>query len=406
MTLEHLDTALGFAVIMLLLSLLITVLVQTVTAVLGLRGSNLRWGVAQLLAQIDPSLVDHAKAIAERALRHSAIAPIWKRRATAIRPDELIRVLDQMSAADAWGGSKTTGEDKQALEAARNALRAVAAKAGSGPTPELGERAAAVAASAAQLFPARAEAVKQAVLDALGSTRTLAAGVNSWFNTVMDRTTERFVAQARWVTAITALAFSFVLRIDSLQLWQRLSTDSEFRAKLVSASEGTLRKAEEVVALTAERKAVASTAIAATRDQLSGTPVAASLGEVPTQLVTRQQGEAWLRDHLKGTSDRDSVLSTYNSQFDQATKSWLGELRNSTTSVNEQLQQASFQLIPTPYPPFGGYVTDLRHLAGTLVTVLLLSLGAPFWFNLLRQMANLRPAIAEKVAGGTAKGAA
>ncbi len=260
-----------------------------------------------------------------------------------------------MSAADAWGGSKTTGEDKQALEAARNALRAVAAKAGSGPTPELGERAAAVAASAAQLFPARAEAVKQAVLDALGSTRTLAAGVNSWFNTVMDRTTERFVAQARWVTAITALAFSFVLRIDSLQLWQRLSTDSEFRAKLVSASE--------------------------------------------------EQGEAWLRDHLKGTSDRDSVLSTYNSQFDQATKSWLGELRNSTTSVNEQLQQASFQLIPTPYPPFGGYVTDLRHLAGTLVTVLLLSLGAPFWFNLLRQMANLRPAIAEKVAGGTAKGA-
>ncbi len=44
MTLEHLDTALGFAVIMLLLSLLITVLVQTVTAVLGLRGSNLTFG--------------------------------------------------------------------------------------------------------------------------------------------------------------------------------------------------------------------------------------------------------------------------------------------------------------------------------------------------------------------------
>ncbi len=396
MTLEHLDTALGFAVIMLLLSLLITVLVQTVTAVLGLRGSNLRWGVAQLLAQIDPSLVGHAKAIAEQALRHSAIAPIWKRRATAIRPDELIRVLDQLAAADAWSGPKTKDSDKQALEAARNALKAVAAKVD--PTAEMSERAAAVAASAAQLFPAQADAVKQAVLHALGSARTLAAGVNSWFNTVMDRTTERFVAQARWVTAITALAFSFVLRIDSLQLWQRLSTDSEFRAKVVSASEGTLRKAEDVVALTAERKAVASTAIAATRDQLSGTPVAASLGEVPTQLVTRQQGEAWLRDHLKGTSDRDSVLSTYNSQFDQATKTWLGELRNSTTSVNEQLQQASFQLIPTPYPPFGGYVTDPRHLAGTLVTVLLLSLGAPFWFNLLRQMANLRPAIAEKVA--------
>jgi hypothetical protein len=38
-----------------------------------------------------------------------------------------------------------------------------------------------------------------------------------------------------------------------------------------------------------------------------------------------------------------------------------------------------------------------RHLVGTLVTILLLSLGAPFWFNALRQLSNLKPAIAAKV---------
>ena len=31
---------------------------------------------------------------------------------------------------------------------------------------------------------------------------------------------------------------------------------------------------------------------------------------------------------------------------------------------------------------------------------MLLSLGAPFWFNALKKMANLRPALANKVEGG------
>ena len=38
-----------------------------------------------------------------------------------------------------------------------------------------------------------------------------------------------------------------------------------------------------------------------------------------------------------------------------------------------------------------------RHVTGTLASVLLLSLGAPFWFNTLRQLSNLKPAISEKV---------
>jgi hypothetical protein len=31
------------------------------------------------------------------------------------------------------------------------------------------------------------------------------------------------------------------------------------------------------------------------------------------------------------------------------------------------------------------------------VTLLLLSLGAPFWYNALRQLSNLKPAISSKV---------
>jgi hypothetical protein len=37
------------------------------------------------------------------------------------------------------------------------------------------------------------------------------------------------------------------------------------------------------------------------------------------------------------------------------------------------------------------------HLLGMFVTALFLSLGAPFWFNALRNISNLRPILAGKV---------
>src|SRR5258708_6501944 len=63
MTLEHLDTLIAFVVIITGVSLMVTLLTQMVSAVLGLRGTNLRWGVATLLKELDPSLAEYAKKI-------------------------------------------------------------------------------------------------------------------------------------------------------------------------------------------------------------------------------------------------------------------------------------------------------------------------------------------------------
>jgi hypothetical protein len=39
------------------------------------------------------------------------------------------------------------------------------------------------------------------------------------------------------------------------------------------------------------------------------------------------------------------------------------------------------------------------------MTALFLSLGAPFWFNMLRKMSDLRPIVARKVEGEAPKAA-
>ncbi len=53
-------------------------------------------------------------------------------------------------------------------------------------------------------------------------------------------------------------------------------------------------------------------------------------------------------------------------------------------------------VVPLPdYPAGLARFEDMRHVAGMIVTTLLLSLGAPFWYHALNQLLQLRPKIAE-----------
>src|ERR1700730_4934116 len=54
--LPQVDSAIAFAMVMLILSLIITALVQIVNASFDLRGLNLVWALTRLFHQVDPSL--------------------------------------------------------------------------------------------------------------------------------------------------------------------------------------------------------------------------------------------------------------------------------------------------------------------------------------------------------------
>jgi hypothetical protein len=85
--------------------------------------------------------------------------------------------------------------------------------------------------------------------------------------------------------------------------------------------------------------------------------------------------------------------------------------QESFRSLQATMNEAGFDLVPKPflsrwdkepvpywtrsYPPQFGHF--LRHILGVLITVGLLALGAPFWFNLLKNLMNLRPAVANLV---------
>src|SRR5271165_179099 len=119
--LQQLDTAIAFVVVMLMLSLLVTALVQAVSALLDLRGRNLARSLTALFQQIDVSFrgkFEHASAagtmlgwiehpfrritiatrLADSISRHPTLAHTFSR-AKAIRKEELLDVLKDLGSA-------------------------------------------------------------------------------------------------------------------------------------------------------------------------------------------------------------------------------------------------------------------------------------------------------------------
>src|SRR5262245_47575489 len=192
MGLDRFDTVMSFVVGMLRLSMLVTILVQRVIAVSGLRGRNLAVGLEELLKQVDPNLKNHA-GIVNAVLEHPALAHMpsvtGRRKATAIRQSELLQVLKTLASSPpkAW--------PKAERDAFTSAIQGISSIGSAAPVQGIVDE-------LTKLFPQQARAVEDAVNRSVTKATDFEAKVGAWFGTVMDRTTERFILHTRWITAL------------------------------------------------------------------------------------------------------------------------------------------------------------------------------------------------------------
>lgn len=116
----------------------------------------------------------------------------------------------------------------------------------------------------------------------------------------------------------------------------------------------------------------------------------------------------------KAAPDQDQTkqwLAEYDSLQPAGKFAYENARQNAYRDLKKQMDAAGFALAPVPFlsrwdteplplwatgifPPAAHY---LVHLIGVLMTAGLLTLGAPFWFNLLKNLTSLRPALASLV---------
>lgn len=376
MSLDYVNTVFAFAVVMLILSLVITISVQIVVAVFGLRGRNLIWGVTKVLER-SPTLREHAEKIANYALHHPALTPT-NRSATTIGSKELIAVLQDLADEE----NNSLEEEVELKEKLKAALDEVIPQ-------ESQVYAKKLAQEFKTFFPSEEKKMDEVIKLANKKAKKLLFNFDTWFDTVMHRTTDRFVIQTRKWTVVFAILLALGVQIDSLDLIKNLSTDVELRAVLIHGADQTLEKADEILL----SKSIAVEALESISDNFAQL----KSKTIPKNLTTRNQGLAWLNSELGESDNIAEIKIAYTDKFNGKTRERLGTLGNHMLEIKDQLELSRLVFIPNSWSAYVNSWNEFpKHIPGIILSVLLLSLGAPFWFNALRTLATLRPILAGK----------
>jgi len=445
--LEKLDTLVAFVVVMLGVSLIITILTQIVASFLALRGSNLLWGIEALLNDLDPKLdaklqgaESSVRKLAEGILTDEVISdstfsraddmwlvgPVIKflrslpgakwliqrwRYASAIRPEELARMLDKeaiLLASKAAGAASASGSPgTPATKVPPSPAAAAAALASTALTDLLGAPDLETSRKLDQLNKALTAFVQPASphtatppgfavqVDKIFQQATDAAQrsvekLETSFNTVMDRVSQRFALEMRLWTVVFAFAVAFGVHLDSFRLLDQLSTNTDVRSALVNMRDSMLTEANAVLPSPGASPGAPEVPVSAkilneAMDNLRRNNAGLSkVGQIPANTTTVSDAVEWLTAQpgaaAAGQAYRLSVVSV---------------LRAHAVDINQQLVRAGVELIPTPYPGFFTY-GGKRNFLGILIAAALLSLGAPFWYNTLKNLSNLRTMVASK----------
>jgi hypothetical protein len=375
--LAYLDTLIGFAVVMLGASLIITVLTQMASALMSHRGANLKWGLEVLFKNIPncPLLNDaeRAEKVARDVLTHPLISdsifsmklplPIPKaivdrfQLATAIHPNELVAILKDLSTKPAY-------QAIAGLPAEIDALIAAQAPAARG------------AAAGAPAPPA------QPVENAVNAVRRHAGELDAWFHATMDRVSSRFTTYIRLWTVAFASALALVTGLNTVALLNELYTNGDFRQQVAGSATAMTDLANRVVpggsndAATKMYTDLLTKALATAQ---------VTVAQPPAGIGSQSAAGDWIKAHVDA-AQQPAVQSAFDTAF-------LNQRTQDAAAVRTILTKASFDITQFSWKhdqPLG------PQIPGVLVTAALLSLGAPFWFNMLKQLTNLRPLLANK----------
>src|SRR5207249_6182639 len=101
-----------------------------------------------------------------------------------------------------------------------------------------------------------------------------------------------------------------------------------------------------------------------------------------------------------GLADKQARLESFNKMVDETSLSTLKEKAGDYVAVKTDLDKTGFDLFPKGDKgrwEKGWWPDCAKHIWGILFSAGLLSLGAPFWYNMLKNFVNLRSQVAQNI---------
>lgn len=338
MLLDVIGILIAFVAVLLLLSLLVTALVQATQYVFRLRGRNLERGIAALLKALPLEKVGaDLQGTARKVMKSDALVPLW-------REGGIFSIFTRVL------GPKITWLTQDELKLALK-------DAGQ----ELTDKG---LATLGQLFP-RME-------------------VNA---------SNRFLSLVRWITLAWSVAVAALFQVSAPEILSAVSRNKDLRDRLVAAAERALPQAEVTLKGLAAYESVSEAALEELSkrhpDLTSLLEQASGIGKDKSEILKELDGV------LKSQPEkRAAVLKEYGEILDALREEKLDAALTQVTNITGML--GTFDLKPWPKGSkffYGDSGLKGGAILGVLLTAVLLSFGAPFWFNQLKNLVSLRDLI-------------
>ncbi|MEI6484774.1 MAG: hypothetical protein WCO11_00750 [Sphingomonadales bacterium] len=406
--LHYLDVMIGFAFTMLVISLTVTAMVQAVPVYLrNLKGASLQHGLAQMLIRIEPTLERHAGLVVDRLLRDPLLTPprnivlrliarlpflnavrpiLMHSRSSVVQREEFVRLLLDFAGQDGTGDSKAVAE-------ARAAVKAMLAKAGiSDPVAALANLRNRVAElerdNPTMSSSARASQAMLEVFLTDGGGKAFMARLVGWYDQTIDRVSAAYTARVRVWTVMLSGLLAVVLQLDTFALIARLNAEPELRGAIVNSAVAAMEAnrlqpgtSDETAAMVCAQAHLVNPARLAA-DRL----LAASAAGAPPPPAAPPATKA---PPGPGPATRAGYgLSAYADcmGLKEATDTELVRWPENAASWWAQWKPQGLGLF--------------MQLLGLVLSVSLLSLGAPFWYESLSNLIKLRSTITRTDAAG------
>lgn len=449
MSSSFLDTAIGIVFVFLLLSLIASTINELVLSFLSMRGKMLLQGIATLLND------ENVEGLVQEIYNHGEIYGLYKGEFTATAAGlkkwwtrdkslgNLPSYVPNSNFANAFLGvmvNKASQESKTALDGAKQAAAAAvmtAKTASDQATTVLSDpnstqaqkdaaRAAASAAQAAataanlaadvRLFTMLREVaqglgnakVGQPLIEMLATAENdinkLKSGVEDWYKSAMGRVSGWYKYHTQWMLFWIGLALAVALNASTIEIAKQISRNDTLRQTLVNAaakapnpSEARSTQAQPTLLIGDVRTPWQANHVYAVNQMIctNGADGCTSGGN-NVQLVTAVKDDKKSGDKVPQWSANPGDTTADNN----VTWKNVGHaaIQNQLTEVEKQISEVQGLGLPLGWgnvklPDGRSAVYYLYYPVGWLLTAIAVSLGAPFWFDLLNKFMVVRSTV-------------
>jgi hypothetical protein len=201
----------------------------------------------------------------------------------------------------------------------------------------------------------------------------------------------RFRAFTRWAGFTFGLMLSIAFQVNAVGVWDRLAEDAAWREQVNAVGE-KLSQSEAVRTVAQYKPQYEELAEQALKQVTTKRPeLAQALEEMSGQGESDEQGIQELRLVLRDHPERHQIAREFAEQLSLLRAKMLEETKETALGAKDELASLGIRFWPEGWQFF----CQPSNWVGVLLSALLFSFGAPFWFDALKRVMNLRDVFAD-----------